>query len=118
LAAHITGTDICPFISLPKLCIAAGSPSQALPSAKALRSMPAQNDFSPVPVRTMARMDGSFSACSMAPPMPTMTSPSSAFRTSGRFIPSTNVVPRRSWITFSAIGMSSRFGHSGRFGLS
>lgn len=61
----------------------------------ALRSAPAQKDFSPAPVSTTARMSRSFSAASEASPIATVTARSIALRAAGRLIVITSVCASR-----------------------
>ena len=74
-----------------------GEPPTVPPSAKARRSMPAQNALSPVPVSTTARTSGSFSASTMPRPISVRSSGLRELRASGRFSRRTETAPRRSF---------------------
>ncbi len=105
-AAPTIGTPISPWVNRAKPFMPSGSPPTAPPSAKARRSMPAQNAFSPVPVSTTARTSGSSSASVIETPMAVSSSGLSALRASGRLRRSTCTAPRRS---FTRTGPASSF---------
>ena len=96
LAAPTIGTPISPCVKRAKPFMPSELPPRDPPSAKARRSMPAQNAFSPVPVSTTARMSGSFSASTMPSPIAVSNAGFSEFRASGRLSRSTTTAPRRS----------------------
>ena len=105
-AAPTMGTPISPLVKRTKPSIPCLLPPTVPPSAKARRSMPAQNALSPVPVSTTARTSGSFSASIMPRPMAVKSSGFSELRASGRFSLSTITAPRRSVTSTGSVVVS------------
>ena len=98
--AQITGTSTPLRIQLMK-CLNPASksaPTVFVPSAKPLRSIPAQNARSPVAVMITARISELFSASLRPLPSPPITAGFIAFRASGLLIRSVRMCPLSSLI--------------------
>ena len=95
------------------------APMMAPPSPllNALRSMPALNALSPLPVITTTQHESSSASSSMKADMAELTPPLMALRASGRLMVRISMLPRRSRNTSSAMAPpfgSDRPGHVAR----
>ncbi len=106
LTAAITGLgkSRCVSPAKPPLAPMMSPPS---PLLKALRSIPALNAFSPLPVITTTQHSASWVSSSMKPAIAVLTAPLMALRASGRLIVRMSTCPRRSRSTSSAMVLPS-----------